>query len=75
MKKLIQNLNNGKTELLEIPIPMPREGCLLIKSDFSLVSLGTENMLVEFGKANLIKKAKLQPDKVKKPLKKLIMMD
>ena len=71
MKKLIQNLNNGKTELLEIPIPMPREGCLLIKSDFSLVSLGTENMLVEFGKANLIKKAKLQPDKVKKALEKI----
>lgn len=71
MKKLIQNLKNGKTELLDTPVPMPKEGCVLIKSEFSLISLGTENMLVEFGKANLLKKAKLQPDKVKKAIEKI----
>ena len=50
---------------------MPKEGCVLIKSEFSLISSGTENMLVEFGKANLLKKAKLQPDKVKKAIEKI----
>ena len=43
----------------------------MIKSSNSLVSLGTEKMLVEFGKANLINKARQQPDKVKMVLDKI----
>ena len=30
----------------------------------SLLSVGTERMLVDFGKANLLNKARQQPDKV-----------
>jgi len=35
------------------------------------LSLGTERMLVEFGKGSLLAKAKSQPDKVKQVLEKL----
>ena len=44
---------------------------MLIRSACSLVSLGTERMLVEFGKANLLQKARQQPDKVRQVLDKI----
>lgn len=55
----------------EVPVPMPKSGHVLIKTTKSLVSLGTEKMLVEFGKANFISKARQQPDKVKMVLDKV----
>lgn len=71
MKQLIQNLRTGETSLEEIPIPQVRKGCVLIKTHRSLVSLGTEKMLVEFGKANFIEKARQQPEKVKQVFDKI----
>lgn len=71
MKQIIQDLKNGNTVLEEIPVPQVRSGCVLVKTTRTLVSLGTERMLVEFGKANLIDKARQQPDKVKQTLDKL----
>ncbi len=70
MKQILQNLKNGKTELVELPVPNVRPGCLLIQTSKSLISLGTERMLVSFGKANLIDKARQQPDKVKQVIRK-----
>jgi predicted dehydrogenase/threonine dehydrogenase-like Zn-dependent dehydrogenase len=71
MKQTIQNLKTGETCLEEIPVPSPGYGEILIRTTHSLVSLGTEKMLVEFSKANLIQKAKQQPDKVKQVLDKI----
>ncbi|HYD20747.1 MAG TPA: bi-domain-containing oxidoreductase [Flavipsychrobacter sp.] len=71
MKQLIQNLKNGDTILEEVPVPMPRKGEVLIKTSCSLISLGTERMLVEFGKAGWINKARQQPDRVKMVLNKI----
>lgn len=71
MKQIIQDLKNGETILEEVPVPMVKSGCVLIKTSRTLVSLGTERMLVEFGKANFIQKAKQQPDKVKMVLNKV----
>lgn len=71
MKQIIQDIKNGNTVLEEIPVPQVRSGCVLIKTTRTLVSLGTERMLVEFGKANLVDKARQQPDKVKQTLDKL----
>ncbi|GHT14522.1 hypothetical protein FACS189426_20980 [Bacteroidia bacterium] len=51
MKQIIQDLKSGQTILEEVPSPQVREGCVLIQTTHSLVSLGTERMLVEFGKA------------------------
>ncbi len=71
MKQIIQDLKNGETILEEIPVPMVKTGHVLIKTANTLVSLGTERMLVEFGKANFIQKARQQPDKVKMVFEKI----
>ena len=64
MKQLIQHLGSGDTILEEIPVPSVQPGQVLIKTVFSLVSSGTEKMLVEFSKSNLISKARKNPDRV-----------
>ncbi len=71
MKQIIQNLQTGETILENLPVPQVLKGCVLIKTHRSLVSLGTEKMLVEFGKANFIEKARQQPDKVKQVFEKV----
>ena len=71
MKQILQSFKTGKTELAELPAPVVKKGQVLIQTTRSLVSLGTERMLVEFGKANLISKARQQPDKVKMVLDKI----
>ena len=71
MKQIIQDLKDGITILEEVPAPTVRSGHLLIETTKSLVSLGTERMLVEFGKSNLFQKAKQQPDKVKEVINKV----
>ena len=71
LKQIIQSFKTGATILEEVPAPLNRNGHLLIKTSRSLVSLGTERMLVEFGKSNLISKARQQPEKVKMVLDKV----
>lgn len=71
MKQILQDLNNGTTQVAEIPVPLCPRGALLIRTHHSLVSAGTERMLVDFGKGNLLQKAMQQPDKVKQVLEKM----
>ena len=71
MKKLVQNLKNGNTELVDIPKPNITKNQVLIKTTHSLISLGTERMLVDFAKSSYINKALKQPEKVKKVIDKM----
>jgi predicted dehydrogenase/threonine dehydrogenase-like Zn-dependent dehydrogenase len=71
MKQVLQDLKAGATRVEEVPLPTPRRGHLLTCSECSLVSAGTERMLVEFGKAGPLKKARQQPDKVRMVLDKM----
>lgn len=71
MKQVLQNLKNGETVLEDVPVPLCSNGSVLIKAHTTLVSAGTERMLVDFGKGNLIQKARSQPDKVKQVLEKV----
>jgi len=71
MKQIIQDLKSGDTILEEVPAPIVRNGAVLIRTYKSLVSLGTERMLVEFGKASYLEKARQQPEKVKQVLDKI----
>ena len=71
MKQIIQSFKTGETVLEEIPAPQVKRGSVLIQTTRSLVSLGTERMLVEFGKSSLISKARQQPDKVKQVFDKI----
>jgi predicted dehydrogenase len=71
MKQLFQNLKTGSTEIVECPYPQCKRGNLIIQTRASLISLGTERMLVEFSKASLIDKTRQQPEKVKQVLEKI----
>lgn len=71
MKQIIQSLNNGDTSLIDVPAPMISDGHLLIQTTHSLVSAGTERMLLDFGKANWINKVRQQPERVKAVLDKI----
>ncbi len=71
MKQVLQNISNGETIIENVPAPKNKKSNLLISTSKTLLSAGTERMLIEFGKANLINKARQQPDKVKMVIDKL----
>lgn len=64
MKQIVQQLDSGVTAIVEAPAPRVARGTLLIRTTRSLISAGTERMLVGFGKASLIAKARQQPERV-----------
>lgn len=70
MKQLLQNLKNGQTSIAEVPIPALRPGMALIQTASSLVSAGTERMLVEFAEKSLLGKARSRPDLVRQLIDK-----
>jgi len=70
MKQLLQNIRNGKTIVEDVAVPTPREGMALVKVAASLVSAGTERMVVEFAEKSLVGKARARPDLVKQVLDK-----
>ncbi len=70
MKQLLQSLKDGTVTLVDVPAPRLDEGQLLIRTSTSLVSAGTERMMVEFGQANWFERARQQPDKVRMVLDK-----
>ena len=71
MKQILQNLKDGSTEIAEVPCPRLAPGHLLLRTTRTLISAGTERMLVDFGKANPLEKARQQPDKVRQVLEKV----
>lgn len=71
MKQVLQSLKDGTTTIADVPAPRPSTGQICIQTVATLVSAGTERMLVEFGKANWLDKARQQPDKVRMVLDKV----
>ncbi len=65
MKQLLQNMRDGKTVVEEVPAPTVRAGTALVRTAASLVSAGTERMVVEFAEKSLVGKARSRPDLVK----------
>ena len=71
MKKIFQDLRNGKTIIEEIPAPSTLQNKITIQSSKSLISPGTEKMLLNFGKSNYFQKALQKPEKVKQVINKV----
>ncbi len=71
MKQILQDMANGHTTVVEAPTPTASANFLIVNTVVSLISAGTERMLVDFGKASYLEKARQQPDKVKMVLKKV----
>jgi predicted dehydrogenase/threonine dehydrogenase-like Zn-dependent dehydrogenase len=66
MKQIAQNYKSGELALLEVPLPAPRPGGVVVRTEFSLISTGTEMMKINESKLSLIGKARARPDQVKK---------
>jgi len=70
MKQLLQNMKTGATLVAEVPVPAPQRGEALVRNAVSLVSAGTERMLVEFAEKSLLGKARSRPDLVRQVVDK-----
>ena len=70
MRQIVQYLDSGATEIIEAPAPAARPGTVLIRTRRSLISAGTERMLVSFAKGSLLTKARQQPERVKDVIRK-----
>jgi hypothetical protein len=71
MKQVLQSLRNGITTVAEVPCPTASLGTLLIGSTVSLISAGTERILVDFGRGSLLDKVRQQPDKFRQVMEKM----
>lgn len=49
MKQILQHLKTGTMELAELPAPVVTRGMVLIQTMRSLISAGTDRMLVSKG--------------------------
>ena len=54
----------------DVPAPAARGGGVLVRNAASLVSAGTERMVVDFAEKNLLEKARARPDLVRQTLDK-----
>lgn len=71
MKQILQNLKSGETFVEDVPVPLVGRQSMVVKTTASLISTGTEKMLVDFGRSGMVGKIKKQPDKVKMVLTKI----
>jgi predicted dehydrogenase/threonine dehydrogenase-like Zn-dependent dehydrogenase len=71
VKQIVQSARTGKLALVEVPAPVVRPGHLLVRTSASLISPGTERMVVEFARKSLVGKAQARPDLVQKVIGKL----
>lgn len=71
MKQLLQNLRDGRLDLAEVPVPQPSGNRLLVRTQASLISAGTERMAAQLARKGLLGKARARPDLVQKVLTKL----
>lgn len=71
MKQILQSLRTGATSVVAVPCPALTPHSVLVRTSRTLVSSGTERMLLQFGKAGWAEKARQQPDKVRLVLDKI----
>jgi predicted dehydrogenase/threonine dehydrogenase-like Zn-dependent dehydrogenase len=70
MKQVIQSARSGTLALKQVPEPKVRGGAILVRTRASLISAGTERMVIDFAKKSLAGKAKERPDLVRKVVDK-----
>ena len=71
MQQVLLNMGTGATSLIEAPVPALQSGHVLIQTQRTLISAGTERMLIEFGHASMLDRARKQPEKVRMVLDKI----
>ncbi len=71
MKQVVQEMRSGETRVIEVPVPSPGPGMALVRTAASVVSAGTERMLVEFAAQGWVGRARSRPDLVRQTLDKV----
>jgi predicted dehydrogenase/threonine dehydrogenase-like Zn-dependent dehydrogenase len=65
VRQVVQNVRNGQLEVREVPPPALQPGGVLVRTAASIISPGTEKMVLELGRKSLIGKARERPDLVR----------
>jgi len=71
VKQIVNNFKTGKLQLVEVPSPACQDGGIVIKTINSIVSVGTEKMMIDLARKSLFNKAKERPDQVKQVMEKV----
>jgi len=71
MRQLTQNFKNGELKIGDVPMPAVKSGGVLVRNCFSLISAGTDRMMIELAQKNIVGKAKERPDLVKQVINKV----
>lgn len=71
MKSIVQNYGKGELAVTDVPVPALKPGGILVRNDVSLISAGTEKLMVDLAQKSLAGKAKERPDLVRKVLDKV----
>ncbi len=71
MKQIIQSYRTGKLQMVEVPPPALQPRGILVRTRCSLVSAGTEKMVMELAKKSLLGKARARPDLVRQVMAKV----
>jgi predicted dehydrogenase/threonine dehydrogenase-like Zn-dependent dehydrogenase len=71
MQQILLNVGTGETRLIDAPVPALESGHVLIRTQRTLISAGTERMLIDFGRASMFEKAREQPEKMKMLFEKM----
>jgi predicted dehydrogenase/threonine dehydrogenase-like Zn-dependent dehydrogenase len=69
--QVLQNIGNGKLGVAAVPEPVVRPGHVLIANACSLISAGTEKMVMDLARKSLLGKARERPDHVRRVLEKI----
>jgi len=70
MQQILQNIKTGELKLEEVPSPSSSNVMVQVKTYASLISAGTEKMLIDLAQKSLVGKAQARPDLVKQVLDK-----
>ncbi|WP_457653571.1 bi-domain-containing oxidoreductase [Rhodocaloribacter sp.] len=71
MQQILQNIKSGETRLETVPPPALLPGTVRVRTAASLISAGTEKMLIDLAQKSLVGKARARPDLVKQVWQKV----
>ena len=71
MKQLFLMVNDGSVKIIDNPAPTNKDNYVVVETEYSIVSAGTERGLASFGGQNLVQKALSRPDQLKKVTEKI----
>jgi predicted dehydrogenase/threonine dehydrogenase-like Zn-dependent dehydrogenase len=70
VKQVVQSVGGGPVRVVELPRPEPGPTEVLVRTEVTTISAGTEGAVTALAQASLLQKAKARPDLVKQVFRK-----